>query len=961
MVDISVLIPVYNVENYLARCLDSVLEQDFSGTFEVICVNDGSDDKSGEILEEYATRYPNLKIITQENQGLSVARNVGVEAAQGEYVMFVDSDDYIAPNAISELYNFAQKHNSEVVIFDFVRENYKTGETTKITNDYVYKKFGENTFNIETADKYVYNNIKTMTWCKFYRRDFIKNLKFVKGIRAQDKPHWALVYTKAKRINYLPKVFYYYTTHREGAAMMTPDISAFHLFDAQQLMNNIFKETDYYEKLKNILYVRFVSMLVVNIQNISKNLRKKYIDKIKKFDWDVNYDDFFNEKFHPIEKNNMRLIKYIREHDYKEICNHMEQENLWKNEFSEQKQRDFKIISNTVAPDYQKEFLSIAKKNSKIDNLIISLTSYPARINTVNQTIETLLNQSVKPDKIILWLGEDKFPNKEKDLPQQLLDLISRGLTIDWCKDIKSYTKLIPTLKKYPNAIIVTADDDLLYKTNWLEELFNAYIQKPEYVHCHRAHYVTFEGNKILPYKKWKWNISNQNPSFNNFCTGCGGTLYPPNCFHKDILREDLFMNLCPQADDIWFWAMLVLNNKKINIVTGNQKLQYINGTQEKCLWQSNINEGQNDIQLKNVMEYYPELLKKLDKDNSSYDFQIFGVSIIIPVYNVEKYLERCLNSVVRQYFPKDKYEIICIDDGSTDNSLQILENYAKQYPNIKIITPKKNKNSSNTKSPGPGEARNIGIKNAKGKYVLFVDSDDFIALNSLEVLYNYAEKNNSEVVVFDFYRGKPGIEKPQIRHLSNVADKYEHNQFNADTADEFVYRFIPVAPWNKFYRLDLLKNFKFNTKIYFQDVPYWDMVYTNAKRINYLPYVLYYYDVTRDDNITSSKGKKLFDVFKAFNDSRKILKKNGYYERFKYIMYAHATCNMVKHLKNINEDLREDFINEIKKFKIDVSVEDFLTHDFFEFEYENFKHIKFIQENDYASILEYLKNQNIF
>ena len=95
--------------------------------------------------------------------------------------------------------------------------------------------------------------------------------------------------------------------------------------------------------------------------------------------------------------------------------------------------------------------------------IIVSLTSYPARIDVVNTTIESILNQSLKANRIILWLAPEQFPNKEKDLPDKLIKLKKYGLIIDWYHDIGSYKKLIPTLKLYPNDIIVTADDDVLY------------------------------------------------------------------------------------------------------------------------------------------------------------------------------------------------------------------------------------------------------------------------------------------------------------------------------------------------------------------------------------------------------------------------------------------------------------------------------------------------------------------
>lgn len=251
------------------------------------------------------------------------------------------------------------------------------------------------------------------------------------------------------------------------------------------------------------------------------------------------------------------------------------------------------------------------------EDLVISLTTYPARIDTVNQTIKTLLNQSFKPKKIVLVLGEDKFLNKENDLPENLKTLLNDKFEILWTsKDLRSYTKLIPTLKKYPNDIIVTADDDIIYPKDWLENLYNAYKKSPNMIHCHRAHGIICDKKKgILPYLNWNWEMINVKPSFNNFLTGVGGVLYPPKTLYKDILNNELFIKLCPTADDIWFWAMAVLNGTKINVVKNNYyKLIKIDSVQKETLAQYNVSNGGNDKQLQNVIEYYPQILKKLDK-----------------------------------------------------------------------------------------------------------------------------------------------------------------------------------------------------------------------------------------------------------------------------------------------------------------------------------------------------------
>ena len=877
MVDISVLIPVYNVEKYLSRCLNSVMEQEFDGSLEVICVNDGSTDSSGEILEQYSKRYPELKIINKENQGLASARYSAIRVAKGEYIGFVDSDDCIGKDYFQKLYSEAKKHNADI------------SATTKVlmcgSNPIpAIKDCGisrDAKIIAENEDKAKIVITTGICWNKIYRKSFLDKYDICHFGSAPGTDNFFTTCSviRANKIAVVHDAPYYYTMR---------DNSITHVLKGK-------KEFAIFEKYASI-------------------------DR-----WINNQSDF--------SEHEKRYWLYIN---------------------NKRKRRDFGVFLNTMKPEYQNEFLSMVKENLIINNLIISLTSYPARINTVNKTISTLINQTIRAEKVILWLADEQFPNKEKDLPPQLLDLTKKGLTIGWYKDIKSYKKLIPALKEYPQAIIVTADDDILYKNNWLEQLYSAYIKEPEYIHCHRAHYITFEKNEISPYKKWKQNIPKFKPSFNNFFTGSGGILYPPNCFHKDVLREDLFMELCPNADDIWFWAMCILNDKKINIATGAQPLKLVDGTQEEALWYSNMNEGQNDIQLKKVTEHYPEILEKLD--NTMSDTDGIAISVVIPVYNVETYLKRCLNSIVEQNFPKNKYEIICVDDGSTDSSPQILKEFKSKYENLKLIFLDKKAGTSK----GPGEARNTGIEKSKGKYILFMDADDFIMPNALDILYNYAEANNSDVVVFDFYKGKAGSIRPNIHSFPNIAKKYGNNHFNTDIAEKFVYRCLPVAPWGKLYLRDLIKDFRYLKDIYYQDVPFWDLVFLNAKRINYLPYALYFYDASRDTNITSAKNEKVFDVFKSFNASRENLKKYGYYEKYKYIFYAHATCNFYKHLSNISDDLRKDFINEIKNFGLDVNTKDFLKEDFLDYEYEIFKLMKYIENNDYDTVIDTLKKNEI-
>ena len=210
-------------------------------------------------------------------------------------------------------------------------------------------------------------------------------------------------------------------------------------------------------------------------------------------------------------------------------------------------------LRSTFSKKYHELFPTV-EPLPEFPDVIISLTSYPLRINTVSYTIKSLLKQDCHYKKIILWLAKEQFPQGEKELPTDLTDLISDSFCIEWCTDLRSYKKLIPALKKYPDDIIVTADDDIIYPRDWLRRLVHAYSEHPDMIHCLRAHRIVIHNGNILPYQRWNVKEYNVSPSFLNFFTGVGGVVYHSSLLYRDVMREDIFTKICPDADDIWFW-----------------------------------------------------------------------------------------------------------------------------------------------------------------------------------------------------------------------------------------------------------------------------------------------------------------------------------------------------------------------------------------------------------------------
>ncbi len=206
MPEISVIIPVYNVEKYLNECLDSVLAQTFKD-FEVICVNDGSTDNSPEILRQYADKDQRVKIVTQSNQGLSMARNNGLKEACGRYVYFVDSDDAIHPQCLEIAYSLAEKQQADLVCFSYIKMKEKIPDTGAFDISKLKSKTTCSPLQYCFGKKY---KIRFNVWTKFYRRKLLNGLEFIPKIHFEDYPHTFAVMARKPKTVIIDEPLYFY-------------------------------------------------------------------------------------------------------------------------------------------------------------------------------------------------------------------------------------------------------------------------------------------------------------------------------------------------------------------------------------------------------------------------------------------------------------------------------------------------------------------------------------------------------------------------------------------------------------------------------------------------------------------------------------------------------------------------------------------------------------------------------
>lgn len=257
-------------------------------------------------------------------------------------------------------------------------------------------------------------------------------------------------------------------------------------------------------------------------------------------------------------------------------------------------------------------------------DFIATLTTFPARIGILKYALHSIFAQDLCAKKVILVLSKDEFAQNNAQIPQEILDFKQFGLEIMWvAQNLRVYNKFIHTLRTFPNEVIITIDDDIYYPHNLFSTLYTAHLSDKNAIWAHKARIVPFTSTKIQDFFEWKIirknNTKWQNkPKSNIYLEGCGGVLYPPHCLYKDAMDSEKFLRIAPNSDDLWLWAMAILNGTKIacvpNALMGNGAA-FTNPPSNPALWHSNMRGG-NDRAIKALLESYPQILTILNGES---------------------------------------------------------------------------------------------------------------------------------------------------------------------------------------------------------------------------------------------------------------------------------------------------------------------------------------------------------
>ena len=292
-----------------------------------------------------------------------------------------------------------------------------------------------------------------------------------------------------------------------------------------------------------------------------------------------------------------------------------------------------------------------------------------------------------------------------------------------------------------------------------------------------------------------------------------------------------------------------------------------------------------------------------MSKESLNFRKRTPEISVIIPVYDVEKYLKECLDSVVNQTF--NDIEIICINDGSTDNSLKILNSYAKTDKRMKVIS-RENK--------GVGNARNTGLNVAKGKYIYFMDSDDFLELDALNELYNLIKEKSCDLIIFKthVFIHETGEYINADYHLmpeltATLADKsFNYSEYLKDLID------VDVTVYTKFFKREAVSDIRFVEELIFEDNLFTMELIFNTQSIYFHDKQLYHRRI-RENSLMTCKSEKYINNLEILNMLEELFKEKGYYKEYKEILFARKYGVLKYRLNLIDEKYKEEFFNRIK------------------------------------------------
>ena len=548
---LSIITVAFNNAEGLVKTLRSVSSQTFTD-YEEIVVDGGSTDDSVDILKSFEGNIKNYRWVSELDNGIYDAMNKGIVMATGTYCLFLNSGDILEDDAALDVL-FKNDITADIVSCNAVFEKSKFHEErlimspNEITAEHLILSFLPHQATL--LHTRLFGDIHPYDTSFRIISDW---LFFIEAILRYDASYQHVQMFLAR-------------CETEGISS-NPD-------------NNALMDKEFHQGLKKVLPEQYEYYATLRKLRMNKEVGK--------------------------ESHLMRIVRRIlKKIGFYEKKSAIKQKKYFK-KIKKEDARKKKLITKEI----EKFPSDMLLRNNDASDFIVSLTSYGNRVaDSAPYAIYSMFKQSRLPNRIILWLDKDKY--NDQNIPYLLKRLKQSGLEVRYCKDIKSYKKLIPSLEMFPDNPIITIDDDFYYNHDFVKWMVEAYWNSDK-----KTVFATWgcipekrEG-KYIPYSLWRDCKYGNN--YSEYSLFGGGGIYPPHVFDEEIFKEELFTKLCPTADDIWFWVQELRNGIKTSLTKNNgfglhESVNRINDfTYEGTLFLTNGIGRKNDEQLKAALEYY--------------------------------------------------------------------------------------------------------------------------------------------------------------------------------------------------------------------------------------------------------------------------------------------------------------------------------------------------------------------
>lgn len=895
---VSVAIPVFNNFDFLSECIESVLGQTLKD-IEVLIIDDGSTDpRTVKKIDEYATKDNRVIAIHKKNSGYGQSMNVALDYARGEYFGIVESDDYVDSQMFEKLYDVAKKNNLEVLKGDYAIFYGPKNNREFVNKDLMGRKnaYGKVTNSIKDVNIF---NIHNVIWNGIYDLKFIRsnNIRFneTPGASFQDNGFWFQTFALAKRVMF--DTGRYYMLRRDN-----PNSSVYST-------KKIWAMADEYD---------FIFAFLKSNNELWNRLKYMYAKR--------RYQNLLFTYNRIDAKYRLPFLAYI----YRELLN-LKKANLIKQEvFSKSNWDSITNISNDYLKFHKNElYKQPLDVQGKSDIEILNYIENASQKMSLRSEEKLCITEPKRFFEKVLWLfllTRDTYSRLFNN-ESQTNEWIARRLGVSNLtfarQIISSSTQKVNKIKT--RITLSTAIEDT-------SEAFNAL--------CYQGKIVYFKVRD-------KFDDNNQGYTYYN------GD-YIPICMTKDgyfqeqkpgtIHRLKLMTPICEAI------------SRGINLLSIDIEFD----KDEKCLIKSlGILDDETLYNLSLEAEAMLSKIINLDEfnyrkalENSKFhnEFDRPSVSVIIPVFNNEKYIEETIRAIQQQ--SDCDFELICVNDGSTDTSLEILRSYEAKDPRIKVI---------DTPHKGAGTARNIGLNIAQGEFLLFLDGDDLFEKDLIAKSVKRAKLTNADCCIFradQFFEGSNKVEKLDIGFVKEFIPNKE--VFSAEDFREHLFNTFQNWAWNKLFR----KEFVIEHGIKFQEINKTNDFYFVAKaiflakRITTLDEVLVHYRKNTGCSTQDLNDHSPLDFLKAFDQVENFLIEKNADRKYFVSLLNHKIRGAIYNLRSLKTRAAfEILFKELKHRAVrDISY----IRDSEIYYMDKYKQYKDISDLDMDSFIEKYKLQQI-